>query len=83
MNVKEIIKKYLEENEYDGLYYNDGESCGCYIDELMPCDSVSPNCVPGYRGADPSGEFDDLIYPTKEAAQRANEEAEETRKDNE
>jgi hypothetical protein len=82
MNVKEIIKKYLEENGYDGLYY-EGRPCGCCIDELLACDSVCANCVPGYRGADPSGEFDDLIYPTKEAAQRANEEAEEMREDNE
>lgn len=35
MEVKEIIKKYLEENGYDGLY---SEDCGCDLElGLFPC----------------------------------------------
>jgi hypothetical protein len=30
MTVKEIVKKYLEENGYDGLW--DEEDCRCFLD---------------------------------------------------
>ena len=47
MTVREIIEKYLKENEFDGLC---GDDCGCPIDDLMPCmcDSMD-SCVPGYK----------------------------------
>ena len=45
MNAKKIIKNYLEENGYDGLY-TDG--CGCRKHDLFPCDSVPNRCKPGY-----------------------------------
>lgn len=35
MKVKEIVKKFLEDNGYDGL--TSGE-CGCKVEDLMPCD---------------------------------------------
>lgn len=35
MTVKEIVKKYLEENNFDGLV-NRGE-CSCKKSDLMPC----------------------------------------------
>jgi hypothetical protein len=47
MTISEIIKKYLADNGYDGLCL-DGEGCGCYIDDLMPCCSASV-CFPGYE----------------------------------
>lgn len=34
MNVKEIIKEYLEKNNYDGLFSDD---CCCDIEDLMCC----------------------------------------------
>ena len=34
ITVKEIVKKYLKENGYDGLV---GNECGCDIDDLFPC----------------------------------------------
>jgi hypothetical protein len=36
MNVKEIIIKYLKDNNYDGLC-DPSVSCGCGIDDLAPC----------------------------------------------
>ena len=45
MNVKEIVKKYLEDNGYDGLV---GDECGCRLDELFICDSLD-DCVPGHK----------------------------------
>jgi hypothetical protein len=47
MTVSEMIEKYLADNGYDGIYL-DGEGCGCYIGELMPCCSASV-CFPGYE----------------------------------
>ena len=35
MTVKEIVKKYLIEHGYDGLY-SSGE-CACKLDDFMPC----------------------------------------------
>jgi len=47
MNVIEIVHKYLEDNNFDGLC---GEECGCDLEELAPCDSESAlSCVPGYK----------------------------------
>jgi len=46
MNVREIIKNFLEENGYDGLYCY---YCACKIDDLMPCEEEGiPDCKPGY-----------------------------------
>ena len=44
--VKEIIKDWLLDNGYDGLYNDD---CGCSIDALMPCNGNEGACIPGYR----------------------------------
>jgi hypothetical protein len=46
MKIKEIIKKYLEENGYDGLY---NDECGCSKDDLFPCDFSPDFCEPGYK----------------------------------
>jgi len=46
MTVKEIVKKYLEINGFDGLC---GESCGCSKDDLFLCDSCPDECEPAYR----------------------------------
>jgi hypothetical protein len=34
INVKEIVEKYLKENGYHGLCFDD---CQCKLDDLMPC----------------------------------------------
>jgi hypothetical protein len=46
MEVKEIVKKYLEDNGFDGLFFP-GE-CGCMKDELMPCENMCADCEAGY-----------------------------------
>jgi len=45
MNIKDMLKKYLKDNLYDGLY---GEACGCKIDDLMPCGEAFDDCEAGY-----------------------------------
>lgn len=46
MTVKEIIKKHLDDNGFDGLY---ADECGCSKDDLFPCESTPENCQPGYK----------------------------------
>lgn len=50
MNIKEIIIKYLNDNDFDGLWC---EECACIKEDLMNCcDFVNggptPECEPGY-----------------------------------
>jgi hypothetical protein len=45
MDVKEIVKEYLEKNSFDGLCTED---CGCRNDDLMPCGEGFIQCVPGH-----------------------------------
>jgi len=50
VTVKEIVKQYLIDNGFDGLYSYD---CGCKVGDLMPCDGVGiscgpATCIPGY-----------------------------------
>ena len=57
MDVFGIVKQYLEQNGYDGLYCR-GE-CGCLLEDLMPCTSESAlRCEPGYK-REPDQELDD------------------------
>jgi hypothetical protein len=60
MTVKEIVRKYLEDNEYDGLYRPFYKKCNCFLKkfkietsnwerELMDSDRCYPlACKPGY-----------------------------------
>jgi len=45
-SVKEIIKDYLIEKGYDGLY--SAGNCACKIDDLIPCQDSCENCCAGY-----------------------------------
>lgn len=45
MNVKQIIKKYLKENGYDGLHTID---CGCRRKDPIICGGDPSLCKPGY-----------------------------------
>lgn len=64
MTVKEIVKKYLEENGFDGLY--DPGECACKIDDLFSC-GCPEYCEPGYLvKADLSSGYDFMIGPKKE-----------------
>lgn len=47
MTVKEIVKAWLIENKYDGLYQDD---CGCFTEDMMPCDDCGvQRCVAGIK----------------------------------
>ena len=48
MNLKDLAIDWLKRNGYDGLY-SDGGSCGCVLDDLMPCCGPSEDCHAGYR----------------------------------
>ena len=46
MNVIEIVKEYLQKNNYDGLA---GDDCGCELGDLMPCDGTYETCEAGHK----------------------------------
>ena len=48
MNVEGMIKKYLEDNGFEGLYDPRGE-CGCEIANLRACCEDPCDCLPGYK----------------------------------
>lgn len=59
--VKEMVHYYLSVNKYDGLY-NPFLDCGCFIDDLLPCDNYGcESCAGGYRNKDDEG--NDCIGP--------------------
>ena len=45
MTVKEIVEKYLIENNFDGLFLED--LCACELNDLIPCNNDNCNCQPG------------------------------------
>lgn len=51
MNVKEILVNWLKKHKYDGLYldYPGGETCECFLDDLIPCDNLSGKCTAGIK----------------------------------
>lgn len=65
MKVKEIIKKYLEDNGYSGLYLD--SECGCRISDLVCCDEDCTNCEPGYIDykSGVEGGWDYVVGPEK------------------
>ena len=46
MNVREIVTEYLIKNGFDGLCTYD---CGCFIDDLAPCNQDCMECEPGFK----------------------------------
>lgn len=60
MKVIEIVKLYLEQNGYDGLYNEDGE-CACLNDNLELCGEMLSTCKAGYLQKDPDTEYDFVI----------------------
>jgi len=54
-NVREIVAAWLRQHGYDGLCVPYQE-CGCILDDLMPCDAPTADCLPGYHW--PPGEDD-------------------------
>lgn len=68
MTVRKLVKDWLKEHGYDGLYTAD---CGCSIGDLVPCgEPCFMDCKPGYRVPCPStceghGEHKFYIVGTK------------------
>jgi hypothetical protein len=76
----DIIKEYLKDNGYDGLFNIEGE-CGCELADLAPCDSLCVDlCEPGVKIEDDSGEHDWLIARPKPADEKERELFEKDRK---
>lgn len=46
MNVRDMVRDWLEDSEFDGLYNDCG--CGCVLGDLMPCDGDQSTCEPAY-----------------------------------
>ncbi len=47
MTVQDIILKYLNDNEYDGL--TNGDDCACKLKDIVPCCDIDVMCCkPGY-----------------------------------
>ncbi len=68
--VREIVQEWLEDHGYDGLVA-DGGVCGCLTDNLIPCDEPCETCIAGYKGPDPDGESEWLVYASMDAAKAA------------
>lgn len=49
MIVEKMAKKYLIENEYDGLFNEEADNCGCLLKDFAPCGEISGICKAGYR----------------------------------
>lgn len=45
--VLQIIRSYMEDHGYDGLY--DPGECACVLNDLMPCSEVQSTCRAGYE----------------------------------
>jgi len=58
MNLQDIVKNYLKDNGFDGLY-NPDDPCGCSKDDLFPCACgfFPRDCNPGYRCKLDEGEW--------------------------
>ena len=55
-----IIKNFLINNGYDGLYSPD-YGCSCFVDELFTCYDYCGDCIPGYKSKDVSPEGEQII----------------------
>lgn len=51
-NVIWIVKQYIEQNGFGGLFSPHYE-CACEKEDLAPCGEIQSTCEPGYRSACP------------------------------
>jgi hypothetical protein len=57
MNIEDIVRLYLVDHGFDGLFNTDGE-CACLLGDLFPCSGDTCNiltCEAGYK-RDATGE---------------------------
>jgi hypothetical protein len=57
MNVADIVKQYLEQNDLDGLFNEDAE-CACQRDDLGPCGQIESGCEAGKLAPCDCGDHD-------------------------
>ena len=55
VSVKDIVEAFLANEGYDGLC-NPDVSCGCGLEDLVPCGEISMDCRAAYRRKLPCGE---------------------------
>ena len=55
MTIQEIIKRFLLENKYDGLFNDD---CACENADLFPCSQVDVSCEAGFKVPCDCGDHD-------------------------
>lgn len=48
MDILEITKKWIIENNRDGLYSPE-IACCCLLEDLMPCGEPRPDCTAGFK----------------------------------
>lgn len=48
MTMYDVMKQWLKEHGYDGLFSNEGE-CACLLHDLAPCTGDISECEPGYK----------------------------------
>jgi hypothetical protein len=54
--VEKIVKQWLIDNKYDGLYAD--FACGCDLNDFMPCSDWVGGCEPGYKTKCDCGDHD-------------------------
>lgn len=53
MNMIEIVRRWLLEHDYDGLYNDWGGGCECGVNGLAPCGDPDPfRCAAAVKGQD-------------------------------
>ena len=73
MNVREIVEKYLKDNNFDGLFSED--ECACGINDLMSCCVEGLEfCEPGYQTKCDCGDHDYHISASKDPRDHETEE---------
>lgn len=59
MDCLQIVRKYLDENGFDGLYSEN--ECACQLSDLVACANDFSECKPGYKVVPPD-DIDSEFY---------------------
>jgi hypothetical protein len=72
MNIKEIVKKYLDDNGYDGVVNIDIE-CGCSKEDFPLCQEACDECEAAYRAKNDNPLEDDYFFTLQKPAAKTKE----------
>ena len=67
--IAQIVKEYLQENDFDGLFFPG--VCSCELKDLFPCGDNCADCQAGYLQDNPTGEHDFIIGSEDPAKKRS------------